>query len=442
MLFKAKDRQCICLVGIYFLFGIFQISFVQAEVLSLDTVSQQALDTSYDLKIAHVDVQINYTDIKTARAEYYPNLKATLNTEYLKGLQSQFNPVTSVGNSVLASGTRFQNSIGVNFNQNLVDFGARHRKVAMAKDGTRSKAATYFQVLRDLRIKVIDLYTEALISYKAIHANEALLQLAQQNYQLKKRLYQAGTTSNVTVAEEAIEVAQALDNIALFKDQFKQHLENLSYYTHQAYITEETDLEDLKDESSPDEKLSLLVSQTPEARAYDALIAQKQHEIEYLKRQNLPQVSAYSYYNLYGYDQDKWGKAMGNLAQRTVSFGLSVNLPIFDGFKNQAAVEKAKLEQEKLRLQKAQKLAELQHQADLYQTQIEGCRVQFRTKATILNKTQDKLTMVKRLSDEQIVDQTQAIKEHMERIKKQVEVEKSLIQGIAALKKLKILAEG
>ncbi len=442
MLLKARNIRRFLLVGASAFISILGIPAVQAELLSLDTISQQAIETSYDLKIAHVDVQINHTDIKTARSEYYPNLKATLNTEYLKGLQNQYSPVTSVGNSVLPTGTRFQNSIGVNFNQNLVDFGARHQKVEMAQDATHAKAATYFQVLRDLRIKVIDLYTEALISYKAIHANEALLQLAQQNYQFKKRLYQAGTTSNVTVAEEAIEVAQALDNIALFKDQFRQHLENLSYYTHQLYISEETELEDLKDEPSLNEKLSLFVSHTPEARVYDALINQKQHEIEYLKRQNLPQISAYSYYSLYGSDQDKLGKSVTNLAQRTISVGLSVNLPIFDGFKNQAAIEKAKLEQEKLRLQKAQKLAELQHQADLYQTQIEGYSVQLQTKATIVNKTQDKLTMVKRLSDEQIVDQTQAVKEHMDRIKKQVEAEKSLIQGIAAIKKLKILAEG
>jgi hypothetical protein len=84
----------------------------------------------------------------------------------------------------------------------------------------------------------------------------------------------------------------------------------------------------------------------------------------------------------------------------------------------------------------------LQSQANLYQRQVDGYTVELNTKATILNKTQDKLTMVNRLSEQKIVDQTQAIKDHMDRIQKQVDVEKSIIQGISALKKLKILAEG
>lgn len=407
----------------------------------MESISQQAVSEAYALKIAQLDIKIGRKDVKLARSEYYPSLKATLNTEYLKGLGNQFSSVTSVGNSVIPAGTRFQNSVGVNFNHNLIDFGSRKRKVRMAEKATAAKTATYFQTLRDLRIKLIELYTEALISYKAWKAQEALLQLSQQAYQLKKRLYEAGTTSNVTVADEAIQVAQTLDNIQLYKDQYQQHLENLSYYTNEVYEPNETDLLDIKDE--PGSEISpFLPGHTPESRMYDALIAQKQNEIEYLKRQYLPQVSLYSYYNLYGYDPEKLSKSISNLGQRTVSFGLTINLPIFDGFKNQTSIEKAQLEQEKLKVQKAEKLAQLQHQANLYQQQMEGYSVQLQTKATILTKAQDKLTMVKRLSDEQIVDQTQAIKEHMERIKKQVDMEKSLIQGLAALKKLKILAEG
>lgn len=441
MLFRSLRYSLCVTVGSVFLIAGLLPNIAHAGEISLESITQQAINEAYDLKIAQLDIRINRTDIKAARSEYYPTLKATLNTEYLKGLGNQYSPVISVGNSVLPSGTRFQNSIGVNLNHNLIDFGSRKRKVIMAQKATAAKTSTYFQTLRDLRIKLIDLYTEALISYKAWKANDALLQLSQQAYQLKKRLYTAGTTSNVTVAEEAIQVAQALDNSQHYKEQYQQQLENLSYYTHEVYDPAETDLADLKDEPGT-ELTAFLVERTPESRIYDALIAQKQSEIEYLKRQYLPQVSMYSYYNLYGFDPEKLSKSISNIGQRTISFGLSVNLPVFDGFKNQAAIEKAKLEKEKLRVQKEEKLAQLAHQAKQYQQQIDGYSVQLQTKATILNKTQDKLTMVKRLSDEQLVDQTQAIKEHMERIKKQVDVEKSLIQGLAALKKLKILAEG
>lgn len=416
------------------------ISQAQAEMLTLDAVINKSIDASYELKIAQMDIKINRTDVKAARAEYFPTIRATLNTEYLRDLEKEFRPVTAVGNNVIPAGTRFQNSIGVSLNQSLIDFGSRKQKVAMAKQATNAKAAAYFQALRDLKIKVTDLYTDALISYKALKANESMLALAQQGYQLKKRLYQAGTTSNLDVAEEAIQVAQTLDNIQVHKDQLQQHLQNLGYFTHESYNLAATELADLRDE--PDKQPAPVnVGASPEARMYDALISQKKSEVAYLKRQYLPQVSLYSYYNLYGFDADQWSKSIANLSQRTVSLGVSIALPIFDGLKNHAAIQKAELEREKLALQKAEKLAQLQHQANQYVAQVEGYSVQLQTKARILNKAQDKLTMVNRLSEQQLVEQSRAIKEHMERIKKQLEVEKSLVQGITALKKLKIMAE-
>lgn len=409
--------------------------------IDLDSVMQKALDISYDLRIAQVDVQINRTGIKAARADYYPELHVNANMEYLKGLQSVYNPVTAVGNTVLPTGTRFQNSVGMSLHQNLIDFGSRKRKVEMAVQDTTAKTSVYFQSLRDLRLKVIDLYTDALLAYKSLKANESLLQLARKDYQLKKKLSKAGTVSPVDVADEAIQVAQALDNIQYYKAQLNLKLEKLGFYTQETYDSETLDIQDLRDEPRI-ERVHFLPHQTPEAHMYDALLAQKQSEIEYLKRQYLPQVALYSYYSLYGSDQGRWAKALGNLSQRTVSMGLSINLPIFGGFKNQAAIEKAKLEKEKIRLQKASVIAQLKHQAKIYNSQIEDYSIQLQTKATILNKTQDKLTMVSRLSEQQVVDQSRAIKEHMERIKKQIEVEMSLIQGLAALKKLRILSGG
>lgn len=413
----------------------------QAETLNLDHVIQKAIASSYELKLANVDIQIGKTDVQAARSDYFPTVRANINTEYLKGLQTGFQPVTAVGNTVIPTGTRYQASASLSFNQTILDFGARKYKVSMAKQSTAAKSATYLQTLRNLKLKLIDLYTEALISYKSIQANEALLELAQQAYQCKKLLYQAGTSSKLEVAEEAIEVAQLRDTVQVYKDQLQQQLQSLSYFTHEPYGLADTELTNIIDEPQA-QPLAFSVVKSPEVRIYDALIHQKQNEVKWLKRQALPQVSVYSYYNLYGFNPDRWPKAVTNLSQRTVSLGLSMTLPIFDGFKNHAAIEKAKLEQEKIMLEKSEKLAQLEHQAKLYNSQIEGYEIQLRTKATLLKKAQDKLTLVKRLSDQRIIDQTQAIKEHRERIRKQLEVEKSILQGVSALKKLKVMAEG
>jgi outer membrane protein TolC len=183
--------------------------YADPRVLSLDEVIRKALDNSYELKIARVDVQISKTDVLTARSDYFPNIQARLNTEYLKDLDNTFRPVTSVGNTIIPSGTRFQNSMGLTLNQKITDFGARGQKVRMAKSEVRAKQAVYDQMLRDLKIKMIELYEDALTNYRSIKANEAILALAQQGYQMKKRLNAAGNTSAVDVVTEAIQFLHA-----------------------------------------------------------------------------------------------------------------------------------------------------------------------------------------------------------------------------------------
>lgn len=423
------------------LFLLFCPLSVLGETLSLEQVLQQSTDRSYELKIAQVDIALAKNGIKAARVDYFPVIRSTLNTEHQQSLQSKYSQVTTVNNIVLPIGTRFQNSVGVNLQHTLLDFGVRKQKLSMAKHGVNAKASEYLQTKRDLQVKLIDLYTDALISYKSKKAYEALFQLAQQQYLLKRRLHEAGNISSIPVAEDAIQMAQHLDNIQVYKDQYGQKLQSLTAYTHETYDPQTTDLEDVL-ENSPQVSISITVTNSPEARLYDALIAQKQAEIGSLKRQYFPTISWYSYYNLYGFDPNHWDKSVANLSQRTVTFGLSMSMPIFDGFKNQTAIEKAQLEKQKLQLQKEDKLAQLKNQADLLNRQADGYGVELKTKAVILNKTQDKLSMLKRLTEQKVVDSTQAIQEHMTRIQKQLDMEKSMIQGVAAIKKLKVLAEG
>lgn len=423
------------------LFLLFCPLSVLGGTLSLEQVLQQATDRSYELKIAKVDIALAKNGIKAARVDYFPVIRSTINTEHQQSLQSKLSQVTTVNNIVLPIGTRFQNSVGVNLQHTLLDFGVRKQKLSMAKHGVSAKASEYLQTRRDLQVKLIDLYTDALISYKSKKAYEALFQLAQQQYLLKRRLHEAGNISSVPVAEDAIQMAQHLDNIQVYQDQYGQKLQSMSYYTHQNYDPKTTDLEDVL-EDNLELPISVKFDQSPEARLYDALIAQKQSEIVSLKRQYLPTVSWYSYYNLYGFDPNHWDKSVANLSQRTVTFGLSMSMPIFDGFKNQTAIEKAQLEKQKLQLQKEDKLAQLKNQADILNRQADGYGVELKTKAVILNKTQDKLSMLNRLTEQKVVDSTQAIQEHMTRIQKQLDMEKSMIQGVAAIKKLKILAEG
>ena len=415
-------------------------SLAQATTIDFNHALQRAMNSSYRLKIAQTDVGISRTGVTDARSEYFPKIQAQASFEYLKGLQNQPGNVTSVGNTVLPYGTRFQNSVALSLNHTLTDFGVRSRKLKIAKQDVQVKVHAYDQQLRELKFKVVDAYSQALIRYKSFKANEAILLLNKDIYQMKRRLYQAQAIPKVDMAEEAIALAQALDEIEVAKQQLAESLQALSALTHEPYDLAELELLEFSD-GELGNLPSFNEAVTPEAKAYDLQIRQKQLEVESLKRQYLPQVSLYSYYNFYGMDQDHWNQAIQNLGARTVSVGLSIHMPIFDGLKNHAAIQKAELEKQKLALEREEKLAELKTQAQVLESQAQAYSVQLKTKATILNKTQDKMSMLQRLSDEQVIEKSQSVKEHIQRIHRQLQVESSMIQAVAAKKKLQMFVD-
>jgi len=413
-----------------------------AATLNFEHALQSAIDNSYDLKIAKTDIGISKAGVMSARSEYFPTITGRASIERLQGLQGNAaGTVTTINNYVLPYGTRYQDTVGLSMTHTLTDFGVRQRKLQIAKKDVLVKSSIFDQQLRNLKFQVVDSYAKALISYKSLKASEAVLTLTQNVYQMKKRLYQSAAIPKVDMAEEAIALAQALDDIEVNKQRLSENLGELSKVTREDY--ELDDLEMLSFQDSEIENLPIFNEKlAPEAKMYDMQIQQKQFEVEYLKRQYLPQVSMYSYYNFYGYNKDHVSQAITNMGPRTINLGLAVNLPIFDGFKNLAAIKKAELEKQKLILQRDDKLADLKNQAQVWSKQAQAYSFQLKTKATIVNKTQDKMSMLQRLSDQQVIEQSQSVKEHIQRIQRQLQMENSVIQGVAAFKKLQLLSVG
>lgn len=142
----------------------------EAQTLTYEDVLQSAIDQSYDLKIAKVDIGISKADVLAARSAYYPVIRGRINIERLKSLQDTQTPVTTIGDMVLPAGTRFQNSMSLSMTHTVTDFGVRRRKLDMAKKDVLAKATVYDQALRDLKLKVIEAYAKALVSYKSLQA--------------------------------------------------------------------------------------------------------------------------------------------------------------------------------------------------------------------------------------------------------------------------------
>jgi outer membrane protein TolC len=380
--------------------------------ISLSQVLADTLSHAYELKLASLDIAIAQTQIREAQAEYWPQLQGRLNTEYLRDLSPERQPgFNVVGNQIIVNNTTFQNSAGLSANYTLFDFGARKRKVLIARIDTNQKREQLLQRTRELLLQVVDAYGDAWLLDQERVRREAMLLLARQRFLVKQHLYEAGAISKLDVADSALLAAEQLETLDQVRERLSQALKALSALTRVDYASNST----LEAIAAPDEgALSETLSgenALPEVRVYDLEIEKKQHALEVLRRERFaPQLGLYSNYYLYGADRNNAWQSMANLRNRTASIGLSVGLPIFDGFKNAAQRERTRLEIERLRVQRADALDKFKRAFDQNQTLIHSLEVvQVSAQKTVEHETLKK-ELIERLSAQQLIERSEKLK--------------------------------
>ena len=388
-----------------------------AETLTFKSVLDKAVKNSYDLQTSQIDIKISATEIKEAKAEYFPLVSLNYNAQYDRDLTNGSSALTSVGDSMVSNNTKYQNAISAGLQYNLYDFGIRKKKLDIAKTDKIQKETDYIKNLRNFKISLSDTYTKAILLNKELKSNEELLVLNKTIFSLSKDLYNSGTTRKTDMADQALTVAVLINKIDNLKTEYTKALEDISFYTEDNYSTAVQLLNLLEEDQKVEPELvkntgkiatapvtAALISapvnntlrtapipaarifaplsapvtafvptnyiqqkplsieiteseildleELPEYKTYQLEIEKKQAELDILKRQNLPQFKFSTSYYLYGTDKDNFLKTFKDIEDRSLTFRVSSNLPVFDGMKNKAQREKAKLEIEKLALER------------------------------------------------------------------------------------------
>ncbi|MFH1212019.1 MAG: TolC family protein, partial [Candidatus Woesearchaeota archaeon] len=257
----------------------------------------------------------------------------------------------------------------------------------------------------------------------------------------KERLYAAGMISRIEMADEAIKVVKIVDAIENLKLKISTALKDLSFYTGETYIANDIKLTDFKGYEA-DYEDSFDPEKSPESRIYDLEIEKKKAELEVIKRGRFPQFGLYSNYVWYGNSLNEYDASLKYVKPRNFFVGLSANLPLFEGFKNTAEIEKAKLEIDRLKLEKGKKLAELSSRhaklseaRHIYTKGVE-------TQKDMLTKTEAKLSMAERLTTQKIIEWVEFLNHRIVLTNQRFELTKTMITKISTVKELKILSEG
>lgn len=430
---------------------------LQATLTYRDTL-QKAIDNSFDLKMSKLDIDISKAELKGARADLFPTLFTQFNTEYNNGLGNTAN-INYVGNTVVSSYTQYRNLASVGMQYNLFDFGAINKKVLMAKKDVESKKVAYDIQIKDLKLKILDLYTKTLEANSEIKTKSEVLKVYEQIFHNKERLFVAGVNDKISVMDEAVKIARTQDDIENSQLELKKTLADLSSYTLQKYEVKRLDVLDFEEMNIPNaiipvggleplkaktiEKnmdLSFNPDNSLEAKLYDFEIEKKKAEYEMYKRQRYPAFKFYTNYLMYGQDPNNYGSAYSDFHQASLAFGLSGSFAFFDGFKNRASKEKAALELQRLQFEKEKKLNDIRTAYEKSYGAYDSYAEDLVIKKDLLKKVKEKLSAVDRMMQNGLAQRNDLLNTKADLLSQEFELEKNIIDISSKIKEIEIMA--
>jgi outer membrane protein len=409
------------------------------STLDFESAIQAAVRHSYDVRMSLLDVGISRSGLREIRALYFPELSARFNSQHVQDMTSGVQQVTAVGTTIIVRNTLYQDSLSLNAQWSLYDFGARENRVLAAATDIPLKEAVHRQSIRDTKLKVLEIYRDLLLAANELKTKRQVLPLYKELSLTRERLYAAGLASRIEMGDEAIKVVRIVDALETLQARFVSGLKDLSYYTGHDYPTEGVEIASLTENKAGP---GFDVSRTPEHRIYELAIQKKQAEIGVIRKQLLfPQFSLYSNYILYGQNSGSYALAFRDVGPVNLYVGLMATVLFFDGFKNSAQVERARQELDRLKVERDKKLQDLITRHEKLKEEARLRAKGLENQADVEAKTQDNLTMVSRLTDEKVAEYIEFLNRKIELLTQRWEVEKSSVLKAAALREMEILSE-
>ena len=436
-----------------------QLKTLAEEITYKDTLNA-AINNSFDLKMSQLDIGISKAQLKSVRADWYPSLSMQFNTEYNKDLTNGRGSYAYAGNTMITPYTQFRDMLYLTISYNLFDFGVQGKKVHIAKQELAQKEINYNMQLRDLKLKILELYGKIEQNNNAINTKSEILSLYKNMFSNKERMFKAGINDKLSVMDEAVKIAKTQNEIENSKLELKNALEDLTYYTKNNYNISNLSVQSINMEEQDDKNIVSISSKniieseinkneynlnfdpytTDEAKYYDLEIDKKKSELSILKRQLFPSFRFYTGYSLYGQNPHNYYSSIQDISQRSFVVGISSQYVFFDGFKNRANREKTKLEIEKLQVEKEKKLSELENKYQKSYKAYETYNEELNVNRQLLATVKEKLNDIERLNANKLTDQNQLLSAKADLLNQEYELEQNIINITSKLEGMKIMA--
>lgn len=249
------------------------------------------------------------------------------------------------------TGYKNDNILGLTASQIIYDGGASIASIKQAQLNLKVSEQTLLAEKLSVEFETKRLYYGLLLAYETERITQELFDQAQVHYEDVKRKFEQGTSSKFDVLQSSVQVSKVMPELVKAKnavDLIKADLKKLLRIKMEDPLEVKDQLTYTAVEIDEPEFLKLAYLYQPQMNIRALGIDINKWAIKLARSSNLPQINANADYN---YRSNDLGN-MFNSSQRNWGAGLTLRVPLFDGFSSKAKVDAARARYEESRLQK------------------------------------------------------------------------------------------
>lgn len=355
------NRRTLTLIASAML-GLSAVAQTNAGTWTLQDCINYALQNNIQLKKQQAATQSARVSVSEAKAAYLPSLNASVSQAltYRPYQESVGNFVNGGITSSSGNKTTQSGSYGINASWSVWNGGKRSLTLKSNKKGAEIAELQEQTVANSIQEQITGYYVQLLYMQEAERVNTELYSQDSIVYERGKELLRQGQISKADLAQLEAQVSGAKYDIVNVRTQIanaRKALEQLLELEPGTNISiaavPVADQQVLTAIPSRDDAYMAALTSRPEIRGSELSIEQSEIQTSIAKRGALPSISLSAGVgdsHFTGGQTDFWKQMKTNF---NVNGGLTVSVPIFDNRQTKSAVERAKINEERAKLELA-----------------------------------------------------------------------------------------
>ncbi len=346
-------------------------SFAQTKRMTLQECVEYALENNITIKQFELDLESAELGELEGLGQFLPRLNGSMGLNESKGFG--IDPRTNTANPSLVV---LQGNFNLSVGYTLFDGLRNIRRAQRAEINTISNQYRLANLKDDIRLNVANAYLNVISSKESLKVAQAQFAVTEQDFKRTRELVELGVVPNGDLLE--IEATAANQEQSIVNAEARVILSRINL----AQLLQITDYEnfDIADESfdvpsstildkSPKQIFTKAMSFRNDIKLAETSVILSEQDLKIAKGAALPTLNAFMNYNTFASDRFQLDET-GNLVRPDliaqlegndgISYGLSLNIPIFNAFSTTNSIERAALNVKRSELQYEQTKLDLE----------------------------------------------------------------------------------